>query len=315
MITTINDLKAIIFSFLLLLQLTSQADIIQLDDIYVEYMKRDARIAVKLGRRLAEDISHFQKQIGQYPELSTHLVISADESDYESKLDKSREIMEFSQAYYSPRTRTIYIRNPRDGLNYRDLNRIVFHEYIHHFVFHYFSNAPLWFHEGMAVFFSNDFSQGRELNLAAQYFMKNTRPLSSMQEYPDNRIEWESYYAKSALAVRYLFTKRQRGFSRLWEKAEPQRKFNAAFQRSFYQTVYEFSRNFEEYQSNHFKSMGMLFMGSILWMLLPFLFLFSIWRRKVQEKQLLRDMEAEEPVDIEYIYEIEIDEDKPEPEK
>ena len=310
-IATINKQRAVILSVIIMLAFLCQADVLQIGSIYLEYSGRDAKIAAKLGNKLSENISQFQKKIGHYPELKTHLIICADKADYQARINQSSAIMEFSQAHYNPRSKQIIIRNPRDGLNYRELNKVVFHEYLHHFVFHYFVNAPLWFHEGMAVYFSNDFGQGRELNLAAQYFMNNTLPLSEMNIYPANRIEWESFYANSALAVKYLVTKRKRGFYRLWEIAEPQRKFNSAFHRSFYQTVKTFSHNYAEYQSNHFKSMIFILLSSMVWMIFPFLFFISVIKHKYRERKLLRKMEAADAQQPEII-EIEFDIEKTE---
>lgn len=271
----------------------------QIDDIFLEFNnEQDAKIAAKLGRDLARNISIFQKSIGQYPNLRTHVVIAEDHDEYQSFISSSKEIVEFSQAFYSPSRKTIFIRNPRDNLHFADLNRILFHEYLHHFVFYHFQDAPLWFHEGMAVYFSKDFSQGRELNLAAQHLMGNTREISEMNYYPDNRIEWESFYAKSALAVRYLYTKKKMRFHDLWNNAKPYRKFNPAFHRSFFLSVSSFSEEFENYSANHFKSTSIIFIGSLIWMLMPLLFILSILRGKYKEKQLLKKMELEEKAEI-----------------
>lgn len=182
---TPDKIKFSLILLIIFLFAVSPADVLQMGDLLIEHDQRDAKIALQLGNNLQENISKFQKSIGQYPKLKTQLVIATSEDDYRNRFRSRKEIMEFSQAFYSPSRKTIFIRNPRDKIKYNRLNRIVFHEYLHHFVFHYFYNAPLWFHEGMAVYFSGDFSQQREINLAIQYFLRNTLSLKEMINYPD----------------------------------------------------------------------------------------------------------------------------------
>ncbi len=265
------------------------------DNIYLEYHEADGRIAAVLGKRLADDIGDFQKKIGQYPELETHIIIAANHEEYRTFLQEGMEIQEFSQALYRRSTNTIYIRNPRDNLRYDTLSKILLHEYIHSFVYHYFSNAPLWFHEGMAVYFSEDFSHNRELGLVRDYLFGNTLPLSRMRDsYPGNRIEWEAFYAKSALAVRYLFQNKPSQFYQLWQAAKPYSKFNGAFLRNFKYTPLDFSIYFEEYCKTHFRSEIILALSGMIWLLFPFLFIIGYLRRRQKSKKQLAMMEREE---------------------
>ncbi|MCF7911152.1 MAG: hypothetical protein K9M99_01385 [Candidatus Cloacimonetes bacterium] len=302
-------MKQIAILLLLLLILPCLAEVQNYDNIYLEYTAGDGRLAAELGEKLAADIGDFQKKIGHYPLLETHIIIAADQKEYESFLQSSSGIQEFSQAIYRHSTNTIYIRSPRDNLRYQELNKILLHEYIHSYVFHYFSNAPLWFHEGMAVYFSNDFSHNRELGLARDYLFGNTMPLSEMrQNYPVNRIEWESFYAKSALAVRYLSINKSGQFYRLWDFAEDSGQFNASFLRSFKYTALDFSLFFEEYCKTHFRSEIILALSGMIWLLFPLLFIIGYIRRSRKMRQKLAEMEAGERIeDAEPEFDFEID--------
>jgi len=304
--------KQIALIYFILMILPCFCEVQQYENIYLEYTKGDGRLAAELGERLAADIGDFQKKTGHYPELETHIVIAADQEEYKSFLQSSGGIQEFSQANYQRSTNTIYIRNPRDNLRYQELNKILLHEYIHSYVFHYFSYAPLWFHEGMAVYFSNDFSHNRELGLARDYLFGNTEPLSQMRtHYPANRIEWEAFYAKSALAVRYLYMNKRGQFYRLWNTAEGSGKFNSSFLRSFRYTALDFSIFFEEYCETHFRSEIILALSGMIWLVFPFLFIIGYLRRRKKMRKRLVEMEAEEQAEKEenniIEYEIEID--------
>ncbi len=292
-------LTAIILGILCILPCLGE--VLEYDNIYLEYQGEDGRIAAELGKRLAKEIGDFQKKTGHYPELETHIIIAANREEYKTFLQKGVEIQEFSQAFYKRSTNTIYIRNPHDNLRYDTLSKILLHEYIHSFVYHYFINAPLWFHEGMAVYFSNDFSHNRELGLARDYLFGNTLPLSQMRKsYPENRIEWESFYAKSALAVRYLFQNKPGQFYQLWQVARPSSKFNAAFLKSFKYTPLDFSIYFEEYCETHFRSEIILALSGMIWLLFPFLFIIGYFRRRQKAKKQLAAMEKEDEEESEF---------------
>ncbi len=288
-------MRTILF-FIFLASLTfCFCDELRLDNLTIKYQSKDSRIARELGSKLEEDIGKFQKQIGYYPQLETKVIIAEDREEYLTFLQSGIDIQEFSQAVYNRRTNTIYIRNPRDELNFASLSNILLHEYIHSFVFYYFDNAPLWFHEGMAVYFSNGYSHSRELGLVRDYLFGNTMPLSAMRSnYPKNRIEWESFYAKSALAVKYLFQNKPQQFYRLWQEALPYRKFNSAFVKSFRYSPLDFSIVFEEYCRNHFRSEIILALSGMIWLFFPIIFIIGYLKRQRNNRRKLAAMAEEE---------------------
>ena len=291
-------MKLIIIIFIFQFVSPVFCDLIKIEDVYLEYHKKDNKIAIELGKQLVADIGEFQKKLGHYPKLRTKIVIAGDKSEYQEYLSQQEGIQEFSQAIYKRSSNTIYLRNPRDDLRYNELSKILLHEYIHSYVYHYYINAPLWFHEGMAVYFSNDFGHNRELNLVRNYLFGNTKPLSEMQfNYPENRIEWEVFYAKSALAVRYLAQKKSVEFYKLWEEALPYRKFNAAFLRSFKYSPSDYSVFFEEYSKTHFKSEIILAISGMIWLIFPVLFFIGYLNRRQKMKRkmaVMEQIEAEE---------------------
>lgn len=302
--------KILIFAFLLLHMLLG-AEELKFDDLQISFALRDQKIAEELGKALRQDIDIFQKKMGHYPQLQTRIVIAQDHQEYQEFVQNSGTIQEFSQAIYRQSNNTIYIRNPRDNLKFGNLRQIILHEYIHSYVFNYFSNAPLWFHEGMAVYFSGDFGENRELGLVRNYLLGNTRPLDQMRyQYPENKLEWESFYSKSALAVRYLYIHKRAAFYSLWQNSLPHRKFNAAFLQSFKYRQDDFSNFFEEYCQTHLKSQVLLALSGMIWLIFPLIFLAGYLRRRRLMKKKLAEMEAEEReelTEINFSPKIEID--------
>ncbi len=264
------------------------------ENITIFSSDKDTIFAQKIIREFASDIEKFQRKIGLYPDIPVKIYIAEDQKDYLSKINKNMKIMEFSQGFYSSKTNTIYIRNPKKIRGYSKIRKLLLHEYIHLFINQYWKNPPLWFHEGMAVYFSDDLSYNRELNFIKNYILGNSLTLEEMKfRYPKNRIEWESFYAKSALAVKYLFVKKRREFYDLWDNALPSKDFDKVFLKSFYFTPKDFSNFFEEYSKTHFRAEILLASTGIIWGILPLIFIIGVIRRKIRNRRMKRDWKQE----------------------
>jgi len=291
-----NQKKSTKFLFLLfsftVLNLFSEQQIYE--NITIESAPKDINFAQKIIREFASDIEKFQRKIGLYPDIPVKIYIAEDQKDYLSIINKNMKIMEFSQGFYSSKTNTIYIRNPQKIRGFIKIRKLVLHEYIHLFINYYWKNPPLWFHEGMAVYFSDDLSYDRELNFIKNYILGNSLCLEEMKfRYPKNRIEWESFYAKSALAVKYLFAKKRQEFYTLWDNALPSRDFDKIFLQSFYFTTKDFSNFFEEYSKTHFRAGILLASTGIIWGILPLIFIIGVIRRKIRERRIKKVWEKD----------------------
>ena len=221
---------------------------INFEEISIKCPQKNITFANELIKILYDNIEVFQKRIGSYPDLPVKIVIAKDNEEYKSFTSKGKGIIQFSEAVYNFKEQTIYVRNPRNLKNISRLHKILLHEYIHHYVYHHWKNAPLWFHEGMAVYYSEDLSYERELNFIKDFILGNSLPLKKMKYiYPDQMIKWESFYAKSALAIKYIDTKKKKEFYEFWDFSEFDKNFDSAFLKAFYFTTDDFSNFFEEY--------------------------------------------------------------------
>jgi len=231
--------------------------------------------------------------VGSYLDIPVNVVIAPNSKVYEDWTSQQAAIMEFSTGFYNRRNRTIFLKNPRYLKNVSNIRKLLLHEYIHHFVFAYWKDPPLWFNEGMAVYFSKDMGIERELNFAKNYILGNSRPLKKMEKtYPANMIEWESFYAKSGLAVKYLYSKKRKTFYNLWDKAESTGNFEIAFLNSFFMTTKTFSDQFEDYSKNHFRAEILMASTGLIWGLLPIILVIGVIRKKIKNKKIVETWES-----------------------
>lgn len=263
------------------------------EGLIFRYHSRDRRLMEELLPKFIVDITDFHRTIGFYPRIEGEVIIAPNRDYYQKVISGHSGIIEFSEAIYTPAERRIYIRNPRDLKNIARLRRIVLHEYIHLFLDSQFNNVPLWFHEGMAVFFSGDLTFERELRYARDYLLGNSLTLNEMvSRYPDSRIRWESFYAKSALAVKYLYNNNREEFYELWDYNESSVDFSLAFFRSFNLTTRQFSIMLEDHLSRRFRLEILLAFTGIVWGILPVILLLAWLRKKWMNRKIKKNWDS-----------------------
>ena len=163
-------------------------------------------------------------------------------------------------------------------------------EKIHNLAVFHISSPPI----GEGQIQGLDLNLDREFNFVINYIMGNSRSLNAMKRrYPENRIEWESFYAKSGLAVKYLYNKKRNGFYSLWERSGAERDFNKSFFRAFFLTQDQFSRMFEEYSRSHFTMEILLASTGLIWMIFPLILLIGGIRKKFRNKKIEQRWEEE----------------------
>ncbi len=224
--------------------------------------------------------------MGSYLDVPVNVVIAPHDKVYDGWTQHHSAILEHSSGFYSRRNRTIFLKNPKYLKNIPNVRKLLLHEYIHHFVGSYWKDPPLWFNEGMAVYFSYDMGIERELNFAKNYILGNSLSLEQMKKtYPKNMIEWESFYAKSGLAVKYLYSNKRRSFYRLWDKAGSTGNFERAFLNSFFMTTRSFSEQFEDYSKTHFRAEILMASTGLIWGVLPLILIVGVIRKKIKNKK------------------------------
>ncbi len=288
--------KKLIFFLLLFVTTISTfyASVQTFENITLSGKQKDIEIIQKVLWQFDDDIRNFQRSVGSYLDSKINIKIAADKEEYNTWTKGNGKVIEFSQAFYNRKTNTIFLRHPSELKSLTALRRILLHEYIHHFVGKFWRNPPLWFNEGMAVYFTGDLGFEREMNFARNYVLGNSRSLEMMKyHYPRNQIEWESFYAKSGLAVKYLYQKKQE-FYRLWDNSIPDGEFENAFRKSFLMTTRDFSIIFEEYARTHFRAELLLASTGMIWSILPLVLIAGVIRKKIKNRKQLKVWKGEE---------------------
>ena len=287
-------IRALIFIFFIFNFTLLIGEEVTTEDFIISYHGLKKDFVKKFALSLEDEIDKFQRKLGKYPDYKVKIIIAQNNDDYLKIIKSKLKITEFSRAVYIPSQNLIVIRSPKDIANFSAIRRTLLHEYIHGFIHHHMVNVPLWFNEGMAVYFSNDFGMDRELRFAYSYLLQNPITLTEMASgYPKSKAEWEFYYAKSALAVKYLYTSNTEQFIRFWDNVTPKTNFYQAFVRTYLINPKIFSNQFEKYCRNHFKTQIIMASSSLIWGFLPLLAILVWIRRKVKFKKLYELNEEE----------------------
>lgn len=286
-----------IFFLLFFISNLSGKTLYKFDNIHIFAEESQKKLAETISFQLNNNISNFQKSIGAYDDNLVQIIIAKDGAEYHSWTQKSSTIIEFSSAFYNNKNRTIFLKNPSNLRSLNTINRVLLHEYIHHFINLHIKNPPLWFNEGMAVYFSGDLGINREFNFIKNYLLGNSRELEMMiYGYPQNRVEWESFYAKSALAIKYLASKRSQSFFNFWNYVFESGNFNSAFIKSFSFTPKDFSALFEEYARSHFHAEIFMASSGIIWGLMPLILIIGVIRKKIKTRKIATKWGIEEEI-------------------
>lgn len=287
------------------MQLNEDFNVYRQEMISVYHHVNDLVVAQEVGRRLYLNIDEFQRVVGLYPEIEVRVVIAQDKKQYELFIEGFPRMFEFSQAFYNPRINTIFIRNIDEMGNMERLHTVVFHEYIHLFINFFWEKIPLWFNEGTAVFFSENISWDRQFIFVRNYIFNRKMNLADVVltypditgEYADHQDVWQYFYTVSALAVRYLYNNHREGFYRFWEYTNSDQRsgelnfedFNRIFLQSFLLTPGMFYAEFEVYLQKYAITSFFIYIGGLLWGILPFILIIARLKKWFREKKIIRN--------------------------
>lgn len=254
-------------------------------------------------RSLQNRISSLQMKLGVYPTTPLIIKILPSREAYTKFTAGKGKIVENSEAFYSPAERIIYVRSPEQlsTLVYSD---VLMHEYIHWFLDETLHNAPLWFHEGMAMYYSGQFGFNAYYNFTRLRFLGYRLSLNDMlYNYPEDRTYWDMFYLTSVFAVQHLDAHRHDEWLAFWNlvgynysrpAADQTAKvdFITAFNVSFRQSLYAFSRDFDKVQKRYDWQFPFVGINALILSLLP-LVLILAWLRSRRRLQSLPDVVPE----------------------
>ncbi|MDD3563116.1 MAG: hypothetical protein PHR32_05530 [Candidatus Cloacimonetes bacterium] len=240
---------------------------------------------IELSQALAHKISDLQITLGIYPKTRVKIYIVHGEKEYHKLSVGKAKIVEFSDAFYSGEERAIYIRSQDQILeNYL---KILLHEYIHWYLEELFSSAPLWFHEGMATYFSGQMGYDRYLLYLRESLVNPKSDLFRIgYYYPENRADWPRFYLSSAMAVRYMQEKHQEQWGGFWNIVAAYHhqgqiiRFSEAFVAAYQTSLWDFHQDFERYSRRQGYLYLIVALNSLIFAFLAVLLPFAARKRR-----------------------------------
>lgn len=262
--------------------------------------KRDEYLAQEIMDHLPSLIGRFQMEIGVYPKFVAKVYLSHNQQDFQNIVATFGGITEHSNAFYSRRDSVIYIKSFVEIGTTESFYQILHHEYIHAFIDYHLHDVPLWFHEGMAVHFSRQFSTNMVYSLGMDYLLRKTHHISTMERnYPTDQASLATFYAKSAMAVKYLHEQDKPGLSLMFRT---DKSFNKAFNRSFKKSPELFYYEFEQDFQKKIILNAVYVVGTMLGLIFPVIFIWGWIRRatikKKRDKSTPEDDDSDEDIII-----------------
>lgn len=244
---------------------------------------------------LDERVGRLQMSLGVYPESRAELYIVPDRASYQLLSRGRGAIVEFSEAFYSPRERRIYVRSA-DQVP-RNYGGLILHEYTHWFLDELLVGAPLWLHEGLAT------QQGGQLGLDRYYYYVRERFWGNRMDlfrlaynYPQRQEDWEMYYLTSYFAVRYMREKNPDAWREFWNivaannRRGGRTRFTEAFARAYDSNLHTFNLDFAAASKRQAWIYIIMGFTSLIFALLPFGVILAVMRQK-RKMQALPDLE------------------------
>jgi hypothetical protein len=239
----------------------------------------------ELSKVLAEKFGDLQMQFGVYPEGRVPIYIVYGEAEYHKLSLGKAQIVEFSDAFYSGSERAIYARSKDQVLD--NYLKILQHEYLHWYIEELFTYAPLWFHEGMATYFSGQIGYERFLVYLKESLVNPRSDLFRLgHKYPDNREDWSRFYLSSAMAVRYMQDRHPQQWQSFWEAvAQSYRqgrriRFSEAFVNSYQISLWDFHTKFGIHSKRQGYTYLLIAFNSLIFALMPFLMIAIVRKRR-----------------------------------
>lgn len=275
--------------------------------IVVYSAPKDTAYAGIMISGLQNKIDTFQMKLGVYPNKQLIIRILPNREEYKKLTSGKGKIVESSEAFYSPKEQVIYVRSP-DQIPAQRYDAVLMHEYIHWFLDEVLHNAPLWFHEGMAYYYSGQYGFQSYYEFTRYLFMGYRLSLTDMNyNYPSDRSYWNMFYLTSAFAVKHMETRYNEQWQRFWDyvnyihsasvsEKNNRTDFYQAFYLAFKKSIFAFSRDYNKVLKRYAWQFPLVGINAIIFAVLPFIVLASWLKQRRKLKAMPEpDSEIEEP--------------------
>ena len=272
-----------------------------ISDEYEEYINvvvfnnKDEKYVPHIKKELAKAIVKFQFDVKSFPDIEVTINIAPDKATYREWTNDKEVVFENSNGFADLRNNQIYINNPRYLGDNKSLIRLLLHEYIHLFINYHWKDAPLWFHEGMAMYFTGSISINHIFRFTTNNALHSNYLLTKYAyEYPKNRAEIEPYYFQAALLIKKIVDDDKQRLYNLFEISTQYSTFNSAFEVAFKENHEDFLTSFEDYTKAFLKIN--IYKGIILftWLSFPIILIIAKFKKNHKTRKLLERWEIDE---------------------
>jgi hypothetical protein len=90
------------------------------------------------------------------------------------------------------------------------------HEYVHWFLDQTLWDAPLWFHEGMATYYSRQLGYEKYWQFVSARFWGKSMELGN-RDYPQDKNDWAFFYLNSTFALQYMKDEYPEAWKDFWD--------------------------------------------------------------------------------------------------
>ena len=246
---------------------------------------------------------------GFYPKVTSDLGYSAKrkitiwfyKSQKEFKQAVNAPIQDWAAGFAYPLHARIVIRDPASGNNKRlNLSRLVKHE-ITHVIFGLYvgqnlKHVPRWFNEGLAMYEAEEWAYGHYWIMLTGSLSNSLMPLYELSEdFPQNESRAHMAYAQSCSIITFMV--RRYGHDSLRECIRliaEGRGIDQALAGATGIDTFWLERRWRKSLKSRYKWISLVSSWVVLWGFIVLIALIAYWRRKLKNRQILRQWEEEE---------------------
>jgi len=243
-----------------------------------------------------------QRELGIYTTRSAQIYIIDDPDLYKGLSLGKNSIVEFSDAFYSSAEERIYIRS-REQIS-GSYHQVIFHEYMHWLLDQLFESAPLWFHEGMATYYSGQLGYDRYLSfIRASFWGKSSDLFLLSFNYPKEQQDWDNYYLSSYFALKWMRDKNPESWKRFWDHTAGywrrgyRTDFISAFRIVYGQSLWSFNQTFRAYTRSLATQYLVIAINSLILAMLPAVLIIA-YRIRRKRRLALPDLPLDQDDDL-----------------
>ncbi len=266
--------------------------------VHFEGNRSQAKMILHLGERFYADVT---KRLGSIEGKIEIWIFS----QKQFRVAAGAPIQDWAVGAAYARLRRILLREPSfiEGRKL-ELARVLHHEIVH-VIFGYrlkdnVEAVPLWFHEGIAMYESYEWTYGRDWILLGNVLRNSIIPLNQLTtRFPRKASRAQLAYAESFNAVSFIVM--EHGYEKLRmiiDLLASGENMDESFKLAIGINVTKFQSLWMQYLERHYQWFSILSSSVLLWGIISFIVVWAyIRRRRSRREQLARWDEEEQKID------------------